>query len=490
MLFLEAMKASCLTCEKACNLALMTSRADSVNARMSASIGNENPVLAKKPRGTIREFLFGASSPSTPSPVSTVADPALSYDADTRRASVLLKAFEELRASLLVSKVQSGLPTVMSRSAEALGKKSAFILKNGLRTSQRRPLGLGDLEDILEAAGAMLSAALAWNPPAAASVNDIPRRISRGYKGALGTTRKQIAMDFSGEGRHDVVTRVWLPVPAARTREMIDMGARYDPEAPHIGSRLWVPLDESAPFDAVLPLAFRQEPTRFSYPPIRHGAVGQNLGKVFDRESWNRIRKDAYARSGHRCQICGKQESGMWSRIATPKERTTPGLVDCHEVWDWDVPDPGRGVGIQRLKRLLVLCKDCHMSFHDGFALSRARAAGIETEVRVHIDKIRMLTNRLLLDAVQAGVSADKEAWESNRSVRTWVLDLTRIAAQDIMSDHTLVLDPQSAAGTGPDQVGGTEFIFQGARYAVTNAEELASGGHARLAKASGERRI
>ena len=44
-------------------------------------------------------------------------------------------------------------------------------------------------------------------------------------------------------------------------------------------------------------------------------------------------------RAGHRCQICGKQGGGLWSRLADPEERRRGGVVDCHEVWEWEVVD-------------------------------------------------------------------------------------------------------------------------------------------------------
>ena len=373
--------------------------------------------------------------------------------------------------------------------ADTIRAKAVFLMNNDLHLKSRRRKALESMSGLLNDLGILQEEIR--NPPAAASdtvVSGVLPLPMRSLKKAVGTPRKQIAMDFSGRGEHAEVSRIWLPVPHSRVREMVSMGARFDPEAPKRGSKVWVPVDEAEKFEAVLPLAFRSEPVHFSYPPIRHGAVGQNLGKVFDRESWSRIRNDAYDRAGHRCQICGKQHGTMWSRITPGEDRKTSGPVDCHEVWEWT--PAGNNRGIQKLKRLLVLCKDCHLSFHEGFAMHRARESGMETEVRTHLEKIRMLTNHMSIDEVRAGMLADKREWESNRDVSTWILDLSHIAAQGIMQDHTLVLDPDNKAGMTPDMIGGTEFLSGGLLFEATPAESLASGMAARLSASARSRLI
>jgi hypothetical protein len=303
-----------------------------------------------------------------------------------------------------------------------------------------------------------------------------------GFNRPVEPTRKgkarQLSLDFDGTGQVEAEPRIWLPVSASRTRELVERGARIDRDAPRRGSQMWVPVSERGRVESLLPMAFRRQVQPFSFPPIRHNAVGQNLWSVFDRESWNHIRTTAYDRAGHRCMICGKQGGSLWGRIAPPDEIKRGGVVDCHEVWEWEVVDEASGVGIQRLKRLLVVCKDCHMLFHEGFALHKAREAGVEQEAADYIRTLRQLVNRCDGATLDAQLAADREEWERNKGVGTWVLDLSHLASQDYMSNQTLVLQADNRAGVGPGQIGGIAFAAEdGTVYAARDARELAEGG-------------
>jgi hypothetical protein len=300
--------------------------------------------------------------------------------------------------------------------------------------------------------------------------------------------RTQLALDFDGTGEVEPETRIWLPVSASRTREMIERGARVDRSASRRGSQLWVPLSERARFEPWLPLAFRQRTPRFAFPPIRHNAAKNNVWSMFTQESWKHIAAVSYDRAGHRCQICGKQGGGLWSRIATPEERARGRAVECHEVWDWTVST--QSTGVQALKRLLVLCPDCHLAFHEGFALSRAREAGIEAQAGDYLRARRMLMNHCDGATLDAQIAADSAAWEDGKSVERWVVDLAHLAVQDFMADHTMVLRDSNPAGVTPDQVGGIAFRTEdGTQYAATDARAMASGMPPRtLAQALGRR--
>lgn len=285
--------------------------------------------------------------------------------------------------------------------------------------------------------------------------------------------------------------RIWLPVSPSRMHEVMERGARLDRSAPRRGSQLWIPVSERHAVESFLPLAFRTNPTRFSFPPIRHGASGQNLWSVFDRDNWNHIRTTCYDRAGHRCQICGKQGGGLWSRITPEEERAKRGVVDCHEVWEWEVTDPVAGTGVQRLQRMFCLCKDCHAIFHEGFTLSKARAVGIEAEAADYIRARRMLVNRCDGAGLDMQLAEDSRAWAETSKVGHWVLDLSHLAAQDYMADRVLTLCEGNSAEIGPGQVGGIAFRTEdGTAYAATDARALASGAQAQpLAVSAGLRR-
>jgi hypothetical protein len=71
-----------------------------------------------------------------------------------------------------------------------------------------------------------------------------------------------------------------------------------------------------------------------------------NLRKRTTSENWDKIRKTAYANSGHICSICG-----------------TGGKLNCHEVWEYDDKKH-----IQKLRGFVALCDMCHHVKHLGFA--------------------------------------------------------------------------------------------------------------------------
>lgn len=282
----------------------------------------------------------------------------------------------------------------------------------------------------------------------------------------------QLTFDFGEQGAKpdpaDVpeTPRIWLPVSASRTTELQTMGARLDTSASRKGSRLWIPVEERERFEFLVPLAFRREAPNLEFPPVRHNAVGQNLWSVFDRASWNHIRTTAYDRAGHRCQICGKQGGKLFEHLATDEERVRGGLVDAHEVWDWEIVDPANGLGVQRLKRLLVVCKDCHFMFHEGYLRYRASEVGIEPQAVSYINNLRAMINRISVEELQEQLARDNAKWNEGKQVRTWILDLSHLGNQDFMSDHIPTLLTTNRADLSPDMVAGLTFTTEdGAKW-------------------------
>ena len=66
---------------------------------------------------------------------------------------------------------------------------------------------------------------------------------------------------------------------------------------------------------------------------------------------WDKLRRASYAAAGYKCEICGG------------KGHKHP--VECHEEWDYVIED---GERIQRLKKLISLCPNCHKVKHPGLA--------------------------------------------------------------------------------------------------------------------------
>lgn len=273
--------------------------------------------------------------------------------------------------------------------------------------------------------------------------------------------QRQGDLILQGGHSNDVYTgpRIWLPVPASRRHEMLQKGAMEDRSSGlHRGSHLWIPLDMRHQFENNLPLSFRDIPPKLEYPPIQKHAVGQNLWQIFDKDTWNHIRFNSYDRWGHRCQLCGKQFGNLWKKIATQKELEHPGPVDCHEVWEWSRLEGYPDIGIQRLKEVMVICKDCHATFHEGRTLKLAREHGIEEKARLFIEKKRCLNGHLKPEQLHAAMEKTREQWHNMKDIKTWMIDLSVLANQNFMQGHTMTMKTNNAAKVDPAMIIGTNF--------------------------------
>lgn len=363
----------------------------------------------------------------------------------------------------------------VQRTLTSLLSRTTFLERDA--SSGQTPIALlRRAEELIEEAGRIAGGWSEAPPPSPAST--APAQEGKRSRTSSGPeSRGQMILDLSGTGERFEEPRIWLPVSASRTREMLERGARIDRSAPKRGSQLWIPVSEREKVNDFLPLAFRAQKVHLHYPPIKHNAIGSNLHQVFDRASWSHIRTAAYDRAGHRCQLCGKQGGSLWNRMASKEEKSKGGVVDCHEVWEWTPSEIDGRVGIQRLSRLLVLCKDCHMSFHDSYALWKAGQVGLEDQAGAYLHSLRCLANRSDSAEMAARMASDREEHAATRGIQKWVLDLSHLAVQDYMSDHSLTLQSGNKAGVGPDRIGGISFSTEdGTAFAAVHAEDLANG--------------
>ena len=70
-----------------------------------------------------------------------------------------------------------------------------------------------------------------------------------------------------------------------------------------------------------------------------------NLRSVLSKQQWDAVRKDAYARAGGRCMICGARASRL----------------EAHERWRYD-----DGKRLQKLETVIAVCHRCHEVIHIG----------------------------------------------------------------------------------------------------------------------------
>jgi hypothetical protein len=99
-------------------------------------------------------------------------------------------------------------------------------------------------------------------------------------------------------------------------------------------------------------------PLRLTIELVPATSWGANLRDVLPAAEWDRLRRQVYAASGHRCAIC-----------------RAGGRLHCHELWDYD--DTRH---IQALRGLVALCTLCHHVKHIGHAHLLAEQGKLDYE--------------------------------------------------------------------------------------------------------------
>ena len=121
-----------------------------------------------------------------------------------------------------------------------------------------------------------------------------------------------------------------------------------------------------------------------------------NLRTYFKPQVWDIIRRKAYSKADGKCTICN-----------APTKR-----LEAHEQWEYDEENK-----VQRLKRVIAICPDCHKVIHIGLTqLKGNEQAAIEHFIKVN--------NSTYADYRKALGKANADHARRNR-VDEWALDLT-----------------------------------------------------------------
>lgn len=121
-----------------------------------------------------------------------------------------------------------------------------------------------------------------------------------------------------------------------------------------------------------------------------------NLRSLLSRPQWDEVRKDAYARAGGRCMICGARGSRL----------------EAHERWSYD-----DGKRLQKLETVLAVCHACHEVIH----ISRTQLAGRGGEAMEHFMKVNGCSQSEFHEALG---EANREYLKRNK-VEGWVTDFS-----------------------------------------------------------------
>ncbi len=125
-----------------------------------------------------------------------------------------------------------------------------------------------------------------------------------------------------------------------------------------------------------------------------------NVRAIMAPADWRTLTTRIRARANDTCEVCGDGRSPL----------------DVHERWTYD---DVAGEHIQRLIRLIALCKLCHGVTHFGLALERGQAE----QMRAHLRTV----NRWTRAQVMAHEERALDRWEE-RSAFTWTIDVSMIA--------------------------------------------------------------
>ncbi|MFI2373159.1 DUF5710 domain-containing protein [Streptomyces sp. NPDC018833] len=216
------------------------------------------------------------------------------------------------------------------------------------------------------------------------------------------------------------MARVWLDVPFAQKDEAKAHGARWDPEArrwyaprPHMpGLDRWAALPD---VPDLLPGEDRSFGAGLFVDLVPQSCWFTNVPSCVSPQDWERLRRMINDRAGQRCEACGQAE-----------DREARRWLEAHERWDYDT-----AAAVQRLRRLVCLCTDCHTATHFGLAEVKGKRDAALSHLRV----VTGMSPDQAEDHVRAAVAVWRE-----RSARTWTLDLSVLTDAGVS-----VVRPQAA---------------------------------------------
>ncbi|MCD8372481.1 MAG: hypothetical protein LUD27_04170 [Clostridia bacterium] len=121
-----------------------------------------------------------------------------------------------------------------------------------------------------------------------------------------------------------------------------------------------------------------------------------NLRSILSPEQWNIVRKDAYARAGGKCMICG-----------APSNR-----LEAHERWSYN-----EDTATQKLEAVIAVCPACHAVIHIG----RTSLKGNEKAASEHFMKV----NGCGYADYRKALGKANEDHRRRNGIAEWKLDLT-----------------------------------------------------------------
>ncbi|MBO5525936.1 MAG: HNH endonuclease [Clostridia bacterium] len=130
---------------------------------------------------------------------------------------------------------------------------------------------------------------------------------------------------------------------------------------------------------------------------VPDGCWYSNLRSALPPKLWDVIRKDAYARAGGKCTVCGKR-----------------GRLEAHERWSYDEEKH-----LQKLETVVALCHDCHSVVHIG----RTQLTGDGDKAMEHFMKVNGCTQIEFHKALREA----NLVHQRRNKIDDWVTDISYI---------------------------------------------------------------
>lgn len=140
-----------------------------------------------------------------------------------------------------------------------------------------------------------------------------------------------------------------------------------------------------------------------------------NVRSMISKSDWDKLRKEIHKKANYKCEICGEND----------KNRS----LECHEVWEYDDKNY-----IQKLIRLVCLCKNCHRVKHIGFAYVKGDGKLAEK----HLARINSWNQK----EVEAYIDKQFDAWK-RRSKFGWLIDLSWLDKKEIEYEDDREIKPE-----------------------------------------------
>ena len=124
-----------------------------------------------------------------------------------------------------------------------------------------------------------------------------------------------------------------------------------------------------------------------------------NLRHFLSPAAWDIVRRDAYARAGHKCSICGRGNCRL----------------EAHEKWSFNPQ-----TRVQKLEDVLALCHDCHAVAHYQRTALCEGKEGAE-KAQEHFMKVNVCTQA----EFHAALARAAKRHERLNETQDWRLDLS-----------------------------------------------------------------